>query len=76
MTEHDKPTLRDTGLMLDRLADDEVDALAGIVDAVLRHVQPVPIGDQHAKLDRLLRKLRAERERRGLPPWAPAKEGA
>lgn len=70
MTEHDKPTLRNVALGLSHLADDEVDALAGIVDAVVHDRHPVPIAaQQHALLDRVLRKLTAERERRGLPAW-------
>jgi hypothetical protein len=69
--DRDKPIACEHGLQLDRLADDEVDMLAGVVDAVKRRRQPVPIGKQYAILDSILRKLTAERERRGLPPWEP-----
>jgi hypothetical protein len=71
--DHDKPTLRDEALELDRLTADEVDALAGAVDAVIRHHLPTPMSEQQrALLDRVLRKLTAERQRRGLPAWEDA----
>lgn len=67
MTDRDKPTVPQLTLALEHLTADEVELLAGYVDAIDRGLHVTAVGTQHAVLKRVALKLAAHR---------PRKEGA